>query len=1018
MAESTIKVRITGDAKNLESAIDTVSAKVEQVMGTKLGGIVSKSLGKIPIAATTAAAGIAAVGTAAGIATGKLAEMSDQYTLISSRISIMNDGMQSNKALLDMIYASANRARGSYYDMADTVAKLGTLAGEAFDSNEEMIFFAEQLNKQFKIGGASIQEQTAGMYQLTQAMASGRLQGDEFRSIMENAPMLAQAIAQEMGVPVGKLREMSSEGAITAEVIKNALVTTAEETNEKFDSIPMTFADSMQLLSNTAMKAFEPVLSMLGGITQSEEFSAGIEASQAALQGFAAITYAILAGIKGAWSGLRAVVVGAARGIQAAFSAIPPVMTAATAAMAGYTVYTALLSAQISGLTIRTALLTAKEKILTASEIAQKAVKTALKSATAAYNAVMGISLTRMAVYNSVTRTMTALTSLATIKTKAQTVAQNILNGVMMMNPIGIVIALLAALAAAFAASSIAANGLKATLSAVWTSIVHTTTWAINGIISMINTLIGAINKVGSKLGQVFKFDYSEIEKISEISADAAQEFVNSTENLASKAFGDITGTSDEDESAGPAASGGKGGGGGGNTEAALNEAKRLHDSITDEWAGMFQSKVDLAERWREKELEELEKSKAVNTNYEQDRQMIMEMYAKKREEAIAEEEGRVRDLQNKIRDLSGAHQLSMLKTDSQGNISPTEKLVSDHEKAVNEIKDKWDGLSQEYAAMSERDQSVFIEALNERGVAYNLDAQNRISFEKMANDEIIADRERMNKELEVLTLTQADKEQAIKDAMRTQDFEALQTAMDSEYVAQTEQYELKKEMMAEYQQAVMDSYFSMDEMLFQMQSQGFSQLKSSLSGLLQGTVSVQKAFQDLGKTLLKTVSDYISNWITARLKQSLFGDKLAAAEAAKATASAAAQLPIIKELALQKSLATWGASATAGAAAYQAASAVSLPAFANGGMVDSPTVALIGEGKYKEAVVPFNEKTFNAIGEGVAATGAGGGQVVLNISAIDASSFSDFMERGGIDVIKQKLFDEDRNFNSAVGVW
>lgn len=1017
MAESTIKVRITGDAKNLESAIDTVSAKIENVMGTKLGGIVSKSLGKIPIAATTAAAGIAAVGTVAGIATGKLAEMSDQYTLISSRIAIMNDGMQSNKALLDMIYASANRARGSYYDMADTVAKLGTLVGEAFDSNEEMIFFAEQLNKQFKIGGASIQEQTAGMYQLTQAMASGRLQGDEFRSIMENAPMLAQAIAQEMGVPVGKLRELSSEGAITAEVIKNALVTTAEETNEKFDSIPMTFADSMQLLSNTATKAFEPVLSMLGGITQSEEFSAGIEAAQAALQGFAAITYAILAGIKGAWSGLRAVVVGAARGIQAAFSAIPPVMTAATAAMAGYAVYTALLSAEISGLTIRTALLTAKERLLTASEIAQKAVKSALKTATAAYNAVMGISLTRVAIYNKVTRTMTALTSLATIKTKAQTVAQNTLNAVMAMNPVGIVIALLVALAAAFAASSIAANGLKATLSAVWTSIVHTTTWAINGIISMINTLISAINKVGSKLGQVFKFDYSEIEKISEISADAAQEFVNSTENLASKAFGDITGTSDEDESSGPAASGGKGGGGG-NTEAALNEAKRLHDSITDEWAGMFQSKVDLADRWREKELEELEKSKAVNTNYEQDRQMIMEMYAKKREEAIAEEEGRVRDLQNKIRDLSGAHQLSMLKTDSQGNISPTEKLVSEHEKAVNEIKDKWDGLSQEYAAMSARDQSVFIEALNERGIAYSLDAENRISFEKMANDEIIADRERMNKELEVLALTQADKEQAIKDAMRTQDFEALQTAMDSEYVAQTEQYELKKAMMAEYQQAVMDSYFNMDEMLFQMQNQGIGQLQSSLSGLLQGTVSVQKAFQDLGKTLLKAVSDYISNWIAARLKQSLFGDKLKATEAAKTTASATAQLPVVKELALQQSLASWGASASAGATAYQTASAMSLPAFANGGMVDSPTVALIGEGKYKEAVVPFNEKTFNAIGEGVASAGAGGGQVVLNVSAIDASSFSDFMERGGMDVIKQKLFDEDRNFNSAVGVW
>lgn len=187
-------------------------------------------------------------------------DMSDSLTLTTARLELMNDGMQTTAELQEKIFQSSERSRSSYLDTIGVVAKLGVLAKDAFSNNEEIIMFAEQMNKQFKIGGASIQEQSAGMYQLTQAMAAGRLQGDEFRSIMENAPMLAQAISKHMGVSMGELRKMSSEGKITAETIKNALFSASDETNKRFESIPKTFGALWTEFKNNFVKnVFEPI---------------------------------------------------------------------------------------------------------------------------------------------------------------------------------------------------------------------------------------------------------------------------------------------------------------------------------------------------------------------------------------------------------------------------------------------------------------------------------------------------------------------------------------------------------------------------------------------------------------------------------------------------------------------------------------------------------------------------------------------------------------------------------------
>jgi len=205
-----------------------------------------------------------AVTLGAAFSVKKIIDLTDSMTSTTARLNLMNDGLQTTEELQNMILKSANASRAAYMDTVASVSKLGILAGKAFSSNAEIVAFAEQMNKQFALGGASVQEQAAGMYQLTQAMAAGKLQGDEFRSILENAPLLAQSIAEYMGKTVGELREMSSEGLITADVIKNALFASADETNARFEQLPMTIGQIGTVVGNTLLQTFEPLLQGIG----------------------------------------------------------------------------------------------------------------------------------------------------------------------------------------------------------------------------------------------------------------------------------------------------------------------------------------------------------------------------------------------------------------------------------------------------------------------------------------------------------------------------------------------------------------------------------------------------------------------------------------------------------------------------------------------------------------------------------------------------------------------------------
>ena len=172
---------------------------------------------------------------------------------------------------MTLIYQSAMRSRGAYNTTADAVAKMGLLAGDAFSSNQETIAFVEQLNKQFKIAGTSAESQAAAMLQITQAMGSGVLRGEELNSVFEQAPTIIQSIADYLGVSVGEIRSMAQEGELTASVVKSALLSSAEETNQKFSEIPLTWSDVWTQASNMAIMALQPLLEAINWVANNIE---------------------------------------------------------------------------------------------------------------------------------------------------------------------------------------------------------------------------------------------------------------------------------------------------------------------------------------------------------------------------------------------------------------------------------------------------------------------------------------------------------------------------------------------------------------------------------------------------------------------------------------------------------------------------------------------------------------------------------------------------------------------------
>lgn len=272
-------LKACGAADNFNEKLESMGASVNNVSDkfSNASGVTDAFNNKLE--ATGTSTNIANTGLARMVRTlislaalKKGMDISDEYMNTAARLNLINDGLQTQAELQDKIFVAAKRSRGAYSDMANAVAKMGLLASGAFTSNDELIAFTELIQKSFKVGGASQSEQSSAMLQLTQAMAAGKLQGDEFRSIMENAPMIADAISKYIGKSKGKLKELAAEGQITSDIIKNAVFMASNDINAKFEKMPRTFGDIWNSIKNGALQAFDKVISKVNALINTDIF--------------------------------------------------------------------------------------------------------------------------------------------------------------------------------------------------------------------------------------------------------------------------------------------------------------------------------------------------------------------------------------------------------------------------------------------------------------------------------------------------------------------------------------------------------------------------------------------------------------------------------------------------------------------------------------------------------------------------------------------------------------------------
>ncbi len=323
---------------NYKTRIEELEQKIEQAGeqmkklkdNTKQSSGEAQNLSRIMGGIKTLIASYAGFNALQGIA-----KTSDDLTQTTARLGMMNEGfretggaLESTDDLVNLVYASAQDARGSFGDMAAVVAKFGNNAKDAFSSSAEVVDFANLVQKQMTIAGASTTEASNAMLQLSQALGSGVLRGDELNSIFEQAPNLIQTIADYMDVPIGSIRQMASDGKLSADTVKAAIFSASEEINAKFDQMPMTWGQVTQRMKNSALQNFKPVLNKVNELAGNERFTS---AANSVLGSLATVAVAALTVMN---------IVGAAGGFVADnWSIIGPIVYGVAGAFAVYAAY-------------------------------------------------------------------------------------------------------------------------------------------------------------------------------------------------------------------------------------------------------------------------------------------------------------------------------------------------------------------------------------------------------------------------------------------------------------------------------------------------------------------------------------------------------------------------------------------------------------------------------------------------------------------------------------------------------
>lgn len=447
---------------------------------------------------------------------GKALDISDELTLTTSRLDMMNDGLQSTSELVNMVYAAAQDARGSFSQMADVVARFGNNAKDAFGSSEEVVAFADLIQKQMTIAGASTQEAANAELQLSQALGSGVLRGDELNSIFEQAPNLIQNIADYLDVPIGKIREMAADGELSADVVKASIFAAADDINSKFESMPMTWGQMWQSMQNNALIAFQPVLQRLNDLANSEAFQTFVQNAVEAMATLANILLNVFD---------LAVSIGTFIGDN--WSIIAPIVYGIVAALTAYIAISAIVAAINGIMAMAEGVKAAAQMMATGATFAETAAQQGLNAALLAcpLTWIIMLILALIVVIFAVCNAIAKMTGIANSGFGVITGGVNVV--IQFFKNLGLTVANIA-LGIGNAIAALASN----MMTAFHNAICNVQSWFYN----LLSTACSVIENIAAALNKLpfVSFDYSGISSAANDYAAKASEAAGNKENYTS----------------------------------------------------------------------------------------------------------------------------------------------------------------------------------------------------------------------------------------------------------------------------------------------------------------------------------------------------------------------------------------------------------------------------------------------------------------------------------------------------
>lgn len=981
-------VKIGADTSDLRKELNATKRQIKSAFGSEGLDVSKKSLAVLGgIGAGLAALGVASVKAGASL--------------------------QSTKTAFTNMLGSAEKAQDFLGKMQDFAAKTPFEFSQVSQAAQKFIAFgfsAEQVIPTLTAVGdaaAGVGLGAEGINRITLALgqmaAKSKVQAGEMMQLTETGIPAWKMLADQIGVSVPEAMDMVSKGAIDAATGITALVSGMEQSfggmmDQQSETISGTWSTLMDGLEQSAAQVGLQIAEALNltGIFQSlgdmlTNFAATVQSS--------GLTEALLTAIPPEFQAGILLIVSTLTGL-----AIPAIGLLVTKVTLMAAPFMAAVTAAAPFIAVAAAVATALYAIVKSGMTVEDVLGT------------MGIKM------ETVSRTVDSL------KEMMSAAAQAIITNLQALEPVFTLVA--AVMGAAFYAALQVIGGVVNGVLNFISVLSECVTWILNAFTYLVEGIGACIDEVGSILSdmagsilpswassglstianfvsEAISWLSSLIQKILETnnalgsmggesggggsgggSAPAKREFkLPDFSNLRGGGtdIPDPAGGGDGGSGGGSGGGGGGRGGSSGGADQLANAAAQTSKSIEEEWFRTFQTKSALVDRWYKEETDELEKSKSANENYERDKTRLAELYAQKRLDALSEEQAKARELMNKARDLSFDAVTAKLTLYGSKQEQEVMKMQSDMEKAVASIDDKYAKLSQDFISLTASEKAVFLNALKEKGIAYEQASANEIAFDKQANLEKAAAYKSYMDERNAYFAQGKDIQAAIDEAYNQNSLAMLQETLTAEMALRQSNIDAEKSLMDTYQEAYMNAHMGTLELIADMASTTLSGLETAFTDILTGAKNAKDAFMDLGKAMLKTIASYFSQMLSGMLVTALFGDKLNAASAAKTAAQGTAAAGALAPAAWLKlvidpsagpvatGLLAGGTSAAVGigmaAAATNTAAGTAggakTPKYAKGGYFTRPLVGVLGDAG-DEVALPLNRAVFDSIAEGI----------------------------------------------------